>query len=312
MPLLTTGTATLAPTLKTYYQKNLLENARPELVHAQFGKKYPLPKGNGKTQEWRRATPLPLATTPLAEGVPPTENSFEYTAINVTINQYGAFIKGSDILVLTTLDDILDDISEEQGQQAGQTIETITRDALNAGTTVRYANGRTSRATVAAGDVLNHNEFVLARRTLQVNLAKPLKGGKYGVVIHPMTEASLFNDPIIREALNSGSTGGAGLFNAQIGQYMGSALTVSTMAKVFTAAGAGTPAIDVYSSLFFGRGAFGITELEGAGMQHIFNAKGSAGAGDPLHQYWTSGWKATHAVRILQETYMLRVEHAAA
>ena len=40
---------TLTPTMKTYYDTELLENARAELVHTQFGKKQPLPAHRGKT-----------------------------------------------------------------------------------------------------------------------------------------------------------------------------------------------------------------------------------------------------------------------
>ena len=39
---------TLTPTMKTYYDTELLENARAELMHTQFGKKQPLPAHRGK------------------------------------------------------------------------------------------------------------------------------------------------------------------------------------------------------------------------------------------------------------------------
>jgi N4-gp56 family major capsid protein len=81
------------------------------------------------------------------------------------------------------------------------------------------------------------------------------------------------------------------------------------MAKVFTAGGLG--GINVYSTLFFGKNAYGTLELESMGMETIYHPKGSAGAADPLNQLWTHGWKVTHAIKILQDLFMLRLEHAA-
>ena len=47
--------------MKTYYEKRLLDQAEPLLVHDQFGDKYPIPANNGKTIEFAstRACPRP-------------------------------------------------------------------------------------------------------------------------------------------------------------------------------------------------------------------------------------------------------------
>jgi N4-gp56 family major capsid protein len=307
------GGATVTPglsiELKTTYNRTLLENARDKLVHRQFGKTYTLPKGGGLTMEWRKPNTLPVATTPLVEGVAPTEDTFGYTSLTVTIAQYGAFVKGSDIVTQVTLDPLLDNITEEQGVQAGLTIETIDRDALSTGTTVRYAGGVAGRANVAAGNKLTSAEIVIAVRTLLVNKAAPVSGGDYAAIIHPFTWADLIQDTSIVAALNAGSTtGGNKLFDGELVRYMGVRFVESTMAKVFTGAGSG--GINVYSTLFFGKNAYGVLELEGMGMETIFHPKGSAGAADPLNLLWTHGWKVTHAIKILQDLFMLRLEHA--
>ena len=53
----TTSSGYLTPEMKTYYDTELLENAKAELVHTRFGKKVPLPAGRGKTVEWRKFQP---------------------------------------------------------------------------------------------------------------------------------------------------------------------------------------------------------------------------------------------------------------
>ena len=69
----TTTTSGMSAEMKTYYEKRLLDQAEPALVHDQFGDKYPIPANGGKTIEFRKYDSLPKATTPLTEGVtPPT------------------------------------------------------------------------------------------------------------------------------------------------------------------------------------------------------------------------------------------------
>lgn len=67
---------------------------------------------------------------------------------------------------------------------------------------------------------------------------------------------------------------------------------------------------DVYSTLIVGADAYGVTELEGGGLQHIVKQLGSSGAADPLNQRATAGWKLTKVAERLVEQYMVRIESA--
>ena len=72
--------------------------------------------------------------------------------------------------------------------------------------------------------------------------------------------------------------------------------------------GAGAQGRDVYSTLFIGQNAYGVTSITGGGLQTILKQKGSAGTGDPLDQRSTVGWKATQTAEILSPEFMVRVE----
>ena len=48
----TQTTGGLSAEMKTYYGMELLDNAKPQLVHNQFAATKPLPTGGGKTVEW--------------------------------------------------------------------------------------------------------------------------------------------------------------------------------------------------------------------------------------------------------------------
>lgn len=68
----TQTTAGLSAEMKTYYGMELLENAKPQLVHNQFAATKGLPAGGGKTVEWRKFGAFDKALKPLTEGVTPT------------------------------------------------------------------------------------------------------------------------------------------------------------------------------------------------------------------------------------------------
>ena len=71
---------------------------------------------------------------------------------------------------------------------------------------------------------------------------------------------------------------------------------------------AGKDGLSVFASLFFGDGAYGVTEVTGGGLQTIVKQKGSAGTADPLDQRSSVGWKALKTAEILLPSYLIRVE----
>ena len=64
-------TGTMTNEMKVFYEKRLIDQAEPRLVHDQFADYYPMPVGGGKTIEFRKYDSLPKATVPLQEGVTP-------------------------------------------------------------------------------------------------------------------------------------------------------------------------------------------------------------------------------------------------
>ena len=77
-PINVTTQETMSPTMKTFYDTTLLENAREQMVFTQFGKKQPL---HGNKVEWRRFNTFEPSLNPLQEGVIPTGKTFGMTKI---------------------------------------------------------------------------------------------------------------------------------------------------------------------------------------------------------------------------------------
>lgn len=73
---------------------------------------------------------------------------------------------------------------------------------------------------------------------------------------------------------------------------------------------AGDGGTSIYCTMIVAQNAYGVTEVEGGGLQHIVKQLGSAGTADPLNQRSTTGWKAMLTAERLVEEYMVRIEHA--
>lgn len=305
----------LSPEMKTFYDKALLYAAQAQLVHHQFGQKRPIPKNGGKTIEFRKFTPLAKALTPLTEGVTPAGNQLDVTAITATVSQYGDFIALSDVLELTAIDNVVLETTKLLGDQAGLTMDTIVRDILVAGTNVMYApkiNASTGAETAVTSRANLDETAVLTVDLVQQVVARlravntPRINGSYVAIIHPFAEYDIMRDPEWIDPHKYKDT--TNLYEGEIGMISGVRFVESTEAKIWR--GTGCPSgLSVFGTLFFGENAYGVTDVEGGGLQTIVKQKGSAGTADPLDQRSSVGWKAIETAEILMQPYMIRVEH---
>lgn len=308
-PINVSSDAALTPEMKTYYNRTLLELSKKKTVMNQFGISASIPANQGKTIEWRRSsqfTDLTGAATALTEGTTPTGSSLTITSITATIATYGDFYAGSDLVSLTTYDKLLTIVTEQQAYQLARVLDNLASTVIYGGTTVQYANGRASRITVAAGDVITEVELRKVRRTLKNNSVMPLKDGTYAAIIHPYTWYDLMSDVNIRSTMQYSAADR--LFDGEVGKYMGFRFVESELAPVI--AGGGAAGIDVYQTLFQGSDFFGKVKLNELNVASIFKPVGSGGTEDPLEQRWTQGWKAAYVAKILDDSKAVRLEHA--
>ena len=292
----TTGTSTLSDEMKTYYSDYLIDNAVPKLVHDQFGQKHPIPKNGGKTIEFRKYSPLPKLLTPLTEGVTPDGQSLTVTTLEATVDQYGGYVTLSDMLQLTAIDNNMVQATKLLGNQAGASLDTITREVLNGGTNVVYAGGVTSRDALTADSKLTVDDIKKAVRALKTQNAEKI-GDSFVAIIHPDVTYDLTNDPTWQAVKDYDPKD---WYEGEIGKIAGVRFVETTEAKIFEGG--------VYSTLVLGDNAYGVTEIEGGGLQHIVKQLGSAGTADALDQRASVGWKATKVAERLVEQFMVRIE----
>ena len=299
-------TATINPAVLTYYDKQLIANAEPALVHNQFGQKRPIPQHSGKKVNFRKFTKLAKATTPLTEGVTPEGVAIQKTEIEASVGQYGSFVPHTDMIELASLDRDVAEINKLLGQNAGETLDYITAQILAGGTNVLYAQNGTSRATLtAAANALTVDDVKKAAAILKKNCAKKIDGA-YVAIVHPYVAYDLMRDSQWIDVKNYDNKD---LYAGELGTLYGIRFVESSEATAFKDAGAN--GADVYATLVIGADAYGVTEITGGGLKMIVKQLGSAGSADPLDQRATQGWKATHTAVILNELNMVRIESAA-
>ena len=292
----------LTPEMKTYYSMQLLEDAKPNLVHNQFGQKRPIPRNGGKTIEWRKFSSLPIPTKPLTEGVTPDGNKLNVTTIDAQVVQYGDYITQSDVLELTAIDNTILEATKILGNQAGLTVDTLIRDQLVAGTNVIYAGGKTSRSAITLEDKMNVDLIFRAVRNLKRQNA-PKIGDSYVSIIHPDVSYDLMRSEEWIEAHKYATP--ENIYNGEIGKIGNCRFVESTQAKIIDNDG-----VAVYCTLVLGEDAYGIVDVTGGGLEHIVKQKGSAGTADPLDQRSSVGWKTMMTAKILDETRLVRIESA--
>lgn len=319
----TVNTASSTFLNKEYRDRKLLAYARTKFVHAKFGQKRPIPEYNGKRVEFRRWNTFDpnAALSPLTEGVTPEGQSLSQSKVEAEVAQYGAYVEISDMLESTNFANDLKEVPALLGEQIGTVVEWVTRDAMNAGTNVQFANGKTGRAQITADDKLTVDEIRKAVRTLKKAKARMFNGseadgGKPGsrkphfiCICGPDAVYDLQSDPLWQDV--SKYSNAEQIYNGELGRLFGVVFVESTEAKVFDGEGSGSA--DVHSTLIFGADAYGIVDIAGSGaVNSIVKGLGSAGAADPLDQRATMGAKVkAYAAKILNELWILRIEHGA-
>ena len=295
-PVNVTTQSSMSPTMKTFYDTTLLENARESMIFTQFGKKQPM-KGN--KVEWRKFNTFGKALTPLTEGVIPTGQTFGMTNIEGTITQHGDFTAVSDRLELESYDDVIFGATEEMGAAEGETYDTLTRNILVAGNSVAYCGGETTRDGIDSNHVLTPDDVSKAVTWLKKNKA-PKIDGSYVALIHPSVAYDLRKSEEWKEYHKYNDV--APIFKGEIGELHGCRFIESNECKVWK----NSKGQCVYATLFLGKDAFGVLDPEGEGMEMIIKTKEQIGG--PLNQFGTIGYKFCHGAKILYQERMLRVE----
>lgn len=303
---------TLSAEAKAFYDRKLLERAKPVLKMAMSGQARSIPKNSGNQVSYRRFNQVATHTTALTEGVTPTATNASVTEVTGTVAGYGGYMTVSDQLHLMGIDPVISELTDVMGENAGQSIEEIVRTELVTGTSVLYATGSARNAQSAANPIT----ATLVRkgvRTLMSNDAVGYEaergdngqGGVYLGIIHPRAFYDLIGDTTINNTFTYSDP--KGIYEYKLPMFAGVAWFVSTKAPVFTGEGSG--AADVYGTFIISKNAYGVVDVAGTGkFSTLVKPLGSAGSDDPLDQRASVAWKSFQLPKILNNNFMTRIE----
>jgi N4-gp56 family major capsid protein len=208
---------------------------RPELIFDQFATvRATNTTHRGGSVRFSFVDDITEQTTPLLENIDVDSVVLTSKALTVNMREYGtavtntALIRGTSMISLDPL------IAERVGYNAGLSIDTLCRTALDQ-TTVTYDDGST--ATIGSiGATSSPLSGAILRQgvaTLRASNVRPLRGGNYVAVISPYQAQQLMSettDTGFRWMVGyAGGTSAAGnsIFMGEVGTYEGVRLVVN-------------------------------------------------------------------------------------
>jgi N4-gp56 family major capsid protein len=294
-----------------FYQRALLDRLINSVVFMNYGKKQNIPKRAGSTTSFRRLELPTLSTNAIVEGTTPDGLDLTISKVSATVKQYGAWTKVTDFLDLTGLDPIITETSQMFGDHAGLSMDQVVRDIVAAGTNVLYANSKTARNLVAAGDKISAADIIKMRTILKKNNVKQItlpSGGKgYIAFTAPDVVANIMSLQEWKDQNTYVDT--KNREQGIAGQMYGIYFLEANTAPVF--AGAGASGADVYGTLVIGDGAYGIPDVQGSSKPEIIVKNSSSDNSDtsnPMNLYSTVAWKSAFTAVRLNEKCILRYE----
>lgn len=318
----------ITPRTAAYAVARMLARGVPHLVIEKFGQTYVIPNKMTKVAKFRRYNALPLAVTPLVEGVTPAGSKVTVTDVTVTLEQYGDFVPYSDVIEDTHEDPFLMEVSGVLGEQAAQTVETLRYNVLKAGTNVFFANGANRAAVNTALTLVlqrratralkrqNARQITSVVATTPAFNTTPVEAAFIGLV-HPDVENDIRT---IAGFIPTKSYGTVTPWANEIGAVEDVRYLRSTIFTSFADAGGafggttistGGAQSDVYPVLYLSKDAYGIVPLKGKDSLAIMVVNPKPSSGDPLGQRGTAGWKTMQNTVILNDAWMVRAEVAA-
>lgn len=310
-----TTTPTLAGEVDhTYWDTALIRLAEPKLVHDQFAQKVDIPKGNGKTIEFRVVKGLSddPESNVLTEGVPGDGQAMTVTTITATVKQYGNYVKFTDMLDITSKDDPIMKLGVPAcSAQMGGVSDKITRNRMHETTNSFCANGCAALSSIASTDLIQLDDLFKAAARLKANNA-PTINGSYVAIMHPYVAKDLMSKL-------GGTTAWVdvakyanpeNIIEGEIGKIGSVRVVETTNAKYYKAGdlSGATASVPVFATIVIGANAYGTTKITGGGAELITHDKGEIGG--PLNQFSTVGWKQTKAAEILVDDYMVKIYSA--
>ena len=281
-------------------------------VYEQLGMPGRIPKGEGKTVVWNRYTNPTSKDTALTEGTDPTPSGLSASLISATLEQLGNYEQVTDLLDLTSVDQVIKSTMDLLAYEAAKSIDTKIKDDISTSGTVLYATGAYSnsagftptRNSIDSNDVMTVNEVRRAKRMHGRFDSRPHTKDRYMGIAHPDVTFDLEGDSNWVNAHIYTEKGVNAIYNGEAGELYGVRFVETSLAPILLNSGsAGT---EVYITQIIGKDFFGVSKLQN--LETFVDAPSPRSA---LRLWNDVGWKASMVAKALNDSFCARVETAA-
>lgn len=293
----------MASTVQAYYDKRFLLRAEENFIYEQLGTPGRVPANEGKTVVWNRMT-NPTAKSALTEGTDPTPTGLSSSLVSATVAQYGNYEQVSDILELAAIDTLVKEVIDVLAYEAALSIDTAVVGALSGGGIAQYASGVVARNSLVATDTISVVDIRKAKRELNTFAAQPHTKDKFVATAHPDVIYDLEGDSTWINAHTYTEKGIDDLYNGEAGSIYGVRFMMTQKAPILT--NSGSAAAEVYQTHIMGKDFFGVSKL-----QNLTTYVDSPSPRSALRLYSDIGWKAAFAVKVLNDSFCIRLESGA-
>jgi N4-gp56 family major capsid protein len=304
-----TGTADLTGAVPTFYSKKFLQRLVPKLRMMDYCMKKPLPEGNGTVMYFPRMTNLSTTVSAFkieysAGREPISPEALASAQVSATLEKYGNSVAILDVTRLAAINETVTEATNTLADQAGTILDKrIIQEAngtsatpTGAGFSCFFFNtvgkvdlgSSTSAGPTYAGTV----EYGMTAKTVRAAMKKmlarnveSLDTGYFGFVMHVNQGMALQADSEWQTAYQY--TDPENIRKGVAGEYAGARIQIDN--NITTSAN-GSNGNTLYYSLLLGRGAMGVSELNG-GVKFYTSGTG-ADKYDTIDEFITLGWKA--------------------
>ena len=315
-----TGSGTLDFS-KAAYDRMAYFALRPELYFDQAADVQPTAQSMpGASVAFTIVNDLPIASSALTETTDVSTVALSDSQVTLTLAEYGNAVLTTAKLRGTSFVDIDPIVANVVGYNAGVSLDTIARAALDSGTNVQYASGLgattlqtsvTTRAGVASTNTISALDIRVARARLRAQNV-PTFGGYYIGFIHPDLVADLQGETISGSNIQGWRAPHVyaqpgEIWTGELGAFEGVRWIETPRAPVFQ--GAGASSTNVYGTIIMGRQALAKTHslVDGNGaFPHVVPGPIT----DRLRRFVPMGWYWLGAYGVFRQASVIRIESA--
>ncbi len=308
--------------LTTYLIRKFIPALEKDLQMQRFTTKAMVPAGEGKIARFNVFSSTGgniSAISPEGSATANEITTLTTAPTNVTIAEYGEFIKMTRLQDLAAVKGTRDEVSSRLGYQAALTVDKLVRNVAKGTSNIRLANGAT---TLAATDTLSARDVISAGlEDLASADAAGLRGvpghpdAEYAAVIHPEPESDMVseaatstNKVVWSEIVKHvpGSMAQEKLIKGSMGSLYGTACYRSQ--NIDTAVLTNT--ITAYSNLVFAEGGVGAVALEDMDPVMYVNTPSSGDVGNPYRNFSTIAWHVFFGTALIDADRVVRLYSA--